>query len=63
VTTFNQIMLLVLAGIAIFFLYRTIKNQPGLFTKEKFSQTASTLGILALALIIFVAFLVMMVRA
>jgi hypothetical protein len=62
-STFNQIMLLALAGIAVFFLYRTIKNQPGLFTKEKFSQTASTLGVLALALIVFVAFLVMMVKS
>jgi hypothetical protein len=60
--TFGQIMALIAAGIAVFFLYRIIKNQPHLFTKEKFSQTLGTMGVLALALIVFVAFLVMMLR-
>ena len=60
--TVYQILALVLAGLAIFLLYRTIKNQPQMFTKENFSKTASTLGFLALFLIAVVAFLVMMLN-
>lgn len=57
-----QILALILAGLAIFLLYRTVKNQPQWFTKENFSKTASTMGFLALFLIALVAFLVMMLR-
>jgi uncharacterized membrane protein required for colicin V production len=57
-----QILALVMAGFAAWLLYRTIKNQPQLFTKDHFNKTAYTLGILALVLIVFVAFLVMLVR-
>lgn len=59
---FSQVIMLILAGVAIYLLYRTIKHQPMLFTKEKFSKTMTTLGGLALALIVFVYFLVWMVR-
>ena len=61
-STFSQMMALIMAGIAVFFLYRIIKNQPHLFTKEKFTQTLGTMGVLALVLIGFVAFLVMIVN-
>lgn len=61
-STFSQIMALLLAGITVFFLYRVIKNQPHLFTKEKFGQTLGTMGVLAIVLIAFVAFLVMIVN-
>jgi uncharacterized membrane protein len=59
---FSQILSLILAGIVIFLLYRMIKNQPQLFTKEKFSKTLTTMGALALALIVFVYFLILMVQ-
>ena len=57
-----QILALILAGLAIFVLYRMIKNQPHWFTKENFGKTASTLGFLALFLIVLVAFLVLMLN-
>lgn len=58
-----QILALILAGLAIFLLYRTVKNQPQSFSKENFSKTATTLGFLALFLIALVAFLVMMLKS
>jgi hypothetical protein len=60
--TLSQILLLVLIGFSIFFLFRSIKGRPDMFSKEKFSQTLTTLGILALILIAFVSLLVMMVK-
>jgi len=60
---FTQFFMLILAGIVVYFLYRSIKNQPMLFTQEKFSKTMTTLGGLALTLIVFVYFLVWMVRS
>ena len=57
-----QILAVIMAGLAIWLLYRTVKNQPQLFTKESFNKSLSTLGVLALVLIVFVAFLVMLVR-
>lgn len=58
-----QILGLVGAGLIVWLLYRTIKGQPGLFTREKLSHSLSTMGILALLLIAFVALLVFFVRS
>jgi len=57
--------LLALAGalIVLWFVYRTIKGKPELFTADKLSHSVRTLGVLALILIVFVAFLVLMLRA
>lgn len=60
--TFSQILLIVLIGFSVFFLFRSIKGRPDLFSKEKFSQTLGTLGVLALVLIGFVALLVMIAK-
>jgi hypothetical protein len=60
--TVYQILAILLVGLAIFLIYRTIKNQPQLFTKQNFTKTASTMGFLALFLIVLVAFLVVMVN-
>lgn len=57
-----QILAMVLIGLAIWWLYRTVKNQPQMFTKENLNKSVYTLGLLALVLIVFVAFLVMLVR-
>ena len=46
----------------VFFLYRTIKTRPELFSKEKLNKSFYTLGLLGLGLIAFVAFLIWMVR-
>ncbi len=61
-TTFYQILAIVLIGLAIWWLYRTVKNQPQLFSKDNLNKSVYTLGVLALILIVFVAFLVMLVR-
>jgi hypothetical protein len=61
-STLYQILAMVLIGLAIWWLYRTVKNQPQMFTKENLNKSVYTLGLLALVLIVFVAFLVMLVR-
>lgn len=61
--TFYQILGLVGAGLILWYLFRTIKGRPDLFTSENFSKSFATMGILALLLIAFVAFLVFMVRS
>lgn len=43
-------------------LYRQIKGNPEAFSKDSLSKSFFTLGILALFLICFIAFLVMMLR-
>jgi hypothetical protein len=61
-TVFYQVLTLVGIAFLIFILYRQIKGRPDMFTGEKFAKTLTTLGVLALGLIVFVAFLVMTLR-
>ncbi len=51
------------AVLLIWFLYRTIQKRPDQFTKEKWSQSFMTMGILGLVLMAFVALLVLFVRS
>ncbi|STX27549.1 Uncharacterised protein [Legionella beliardensis] len=60
--TFYQILGLIGAGLIIWFMYRSIKNRPDLFSRENLSKSFSTMGILALILIAFVGLLILMVR-
>lgn len=60
--TFYQILGLVSAGFIVWYLYRTVKGRPEQFSRDKLSQSFMTMGILALILIAFVAFLVFSVR-
>lgn len=60
--TFYQILALLAAGMLVFFIYRTIKGRPEMFSRENLSKSFSSMGILALILILFVAFLVVMLR-
>lgn len=60
--TFYQILALIGAVMIIFILYRTIKGNPGQFSKENLSKSFSTMGILALVLIAFIALLVLILR-
>ena len=60
--TLYQVLGLVGAGLIIWFLYRSVKGHPEVFSRENLSKSFSTMGILALVLIIFVALLVMVVR-
>lgn len=61
--TLYQILGLMAAGLIAFLLYRTIKGKPELFSKENLNKSFYTMGILAIILIAFVAFLILMLRA
>ncbi len=61
--TLYQILGLLGAGLIIWWLYRTIKNKPEQFSREKMSKSAMTMGILAIGLIAFVSLLIFIVRA
>ena len=60
--TLYQVLGLIGAGLIVWFIYRSIKGRPELFTREALNKSAYTMAILALALIGFVALLVVVVR-
>ncbi len=60
--TLYQILGILGAGLIIFILYRMIKGRPEMFTRENLTKSFSTMGVLGLLLIAFIAFLVMMLR-
>ncbi|ARB92673.1 hypothetical protein [Legionella longbeachae] len=60
--TLYQILALIGAGMIIFILYRTIKGNPGQFSKENLNKSFSAMGVLALVLIAFIALLVLILR-
>jgi hypothetical protein len=60
--TFYEILGVLGAVMILFVLYRTIKGSPEQFSKENLSKSFFTMGVLALVLIAFVAFLVFMLR-
>lgn len=61
--TLYQILGLIGAGLIVYFVYRTIKGRPDMFSKENLSKSFFSMGILALILIAFVGFLILMARA
>ncbi len=60
--TLYQILAILGAGLIVWYLYRTIKGRPDLFSKENMTKSFGTMGILALGLIVFIAFLVVMLN-
>lgn len=60
--TFYQLLGLIGGALILWILYRTIKSRPELLNRTNMSKSFSTMGILALVLIGFVALLVLMVR-
>lgn len=60
--TLYQILGLIGAGLIIWVLYTRIKHDPQTFSRANLSKSFSTMGILALVLIIFVFLLVMLAR-
>ncbi len=60
--TFYQILGLVGAGFVVWLLYRMIRTRPEQFSRENLSKSSLTMGVLAIVLIVFVAFLIVMVR-
>lgn len=61
--TLTQILLIILGIAIVVILYRSIRYQPEKFSKENLNKSAYTMALLALGLIAFVAFLVIMLRA
>ncbi len=59
----TQILLVALGIAIVFILYRSIRTQPDKFSKENLNKSAYTMGLLAIGLIVFVAFLVIMLRS
>ena len=59
----NWMTLLYVVGAALlaFFAYRTVKNNPTLFSRENMSNSIFTMGVLTLILIVFIAGLVFFV--
>ena len=60
--TLYQILALLGAGMILFILYRSIKGNPGQFSKENLNKSFFTMGVLALGLIGFIALLVLILR-
>ncbi len=59
---FYQVLWLVAVAFIVWALYRYVKGHPELFSRENMSKSFSSMGILALLLMVFVAFLVYIVR-
>lgn len=60
--TFYEILGLLGAGLILYILYRSIKGNPGQFSKENLNKSFLTMGVLALVLIGFIAVLVLTLR-
>ena len=57
-----QILGLLAAALIVWVLYRNIKGRPEQFSRENLTKSFSSMGVLALLLIGFVALLVLMLR-
>ena len=60
--TFYQILALIGAGLMAWFIYRTIKGNPEQFSRKNIAKSFSSMGVLALILIVFVGLLVLIAR-
>ena len=56
-------LLAIVAGVLICWLvYTTVKGQPNVFSRENLSKSLTSMGLLALVLMAFVALLILSVR-
>jgi len=60
---FTSILSALIVGFLIWRLYGSIKQNPQWLSKEALNSSFTTMGILAIILIVFVGFLVVMLRA
>lgn len=60
--TLYQLLGLVAAGLIVWVLYRSIKGRPEQFSRENLSKSFSTMGLLGVLLIGFVALLVFILK-
>lgn len=61
--TLYQILGIAGAVFLVWLLYRTVKGRPEQFSREKMSKSATTMGILALGLMAFIALLILYIRS
>jgi hypothetical protein len=61
--TLYQFLGLVGAALIVWVIYRAIKGQPNQFSRENLTKSFSSMGILAVILIAFVAILIFLTRA
>jgi len=60
--TVYQLLAIVSAVLICWFIYTTVKGQPNVFSRENLSKSLTSMGLLALVLIAFVALLILSVR-
>ncbi len=60
--SFYQVLGLIAAALIIWVLYRSIKRRPEQFSQRNMAKSFSSMGVLALLLIGFVALLILMMR-
>lgn len=60
--TLYQVLGLMAGIFIVWYLAKTIKSRPDMFSKQNFSKSFYTMGLLALGLIAFIALLVLMLR-
>lgn len=58
-----SLLYLIAAAILIWFGYRMIKNNPQMFSRENIGKSFTTVGLLALGLIGFIALLVLLLKS
>ncbi|GAB4223338.1 MAG: hypothetical protein Tsb005_18070 [Gammaproteobacteria bacterium] len=58
----NKLFAVIIALLLIWLLWRGIKGNPAMFSRESLGKSFGTMGILALALIAFIAFCVFLLR-
>ena len=58
-----KLLALIGAGFLIWFMFRAIKSNPQLYSRENISKSFSTMGILGLILIAFIAFCIFLLRS
>lgn len=61
--TVYQLLGVVGAALIVWVIYRQVRGRPEQFSKEKLTQSFSSMGVLALLLIAFVGFLVYLTRS
>lgn len=61
--TVYQLLAILGMGLVVWFLYYQIKHRPELFSRDNLMKSFTTMGVLGLILIVFVAVLVMLVRS
>ena len=62
-TIIYQILAILGAAFIIWWLHRSIKANPEAFSKDNFSKSFTTMGLLAIGLILFVFILIQLVKS